>query len=303
VALRIPGILSPPKGVLYSLSSFGEALLSPVINSGIVASLISTVVVVLQGFLLTNTISKNDFIQRNTLLPVFLLLLFYSHDLVFVGFHPLTIPSLILLLVLMLLLDIYNKSEAYLEIFVAALLTSLCILIYPPAWGFALFLFLALMSNSIFQWRSWVISLTGLFLPLLFLSCAYYITDAGKDTLMSFIPHYQPEAIFSIKPTILQWCSVVIISFFFIRGFWKVYAVRNEKVISFRKKMWVLIWFGVIGLLSIVYAGEAVYYHFSLLTIPAVAFVAFYLLSVKKLLWIELLMYTLIGLIIIQLYS
>lgn len=302
IILRLPGFINPPVMETSSLSPFGFTLLNPLMQSGVFGSLVSLICLILMGFIWSGAIGKSDFIQRNTLLPVFLLLLFYSHDIQIQGVHPVLIPALILLLVLLLMLEIYNKGEASLEVFIASMATSVCFLIYPPTIAFSLFIFLALLSNSIFLLRVWVIALIGLLIPILFVATGYFMVDASPDIWRSFIPEYRLNSLWRLRPSFTQWAAVLIISFFFIRGFWKVYMVRHEKVISYRKKTWVMIWFGLAGLLSLVWAGDAVYYHFSILTIPAVAFVAYYLLNVKKIIWVEGLMLFLIAMIIIQLY-
>jgi hypothetical protein len=101
-------------------------------------------------------------------------------------------------------------------------------------------------------------------------------------------------------PNTIEIILSVLISILFLSGFRKVLAIQNERVISFRKRTWTMLWFSFFSLLSLLFAGADYWFHLSLLTIPAIAFISYYFLSQRKSLGSEIMVWLLLIIIVLQ---
>lgn len=265
-----------------------------------VSSAMALLALVLSALILNFFIANNDYIPRYTLLPAFLYVLFFSHSPGLLFLNPATLPTVLLLVVLINTMKMHDKEDAFVLVFNTSFITALAAILYPPAMVYLVFIWFSFLVNGLHKWREWVISVLGFVIPYLFVLMAYFWFDRFPEFLVNHIPvpfiNWNAIPI----PNTIEIILSVLISLLFIIGFRKVLTVQNERVISFRKRTWTMLWFSFFSFISLLFAGADYWYHLSLLTIPAIAFVSYYFLNQRKSLGAELMVWLLLIMIVLQ---
>ncbi|HRY98131.1 MAG TPA: hypothetical protein P5550_03650 [Bacteroidales bacterium] len=240
---------------------------------GLPARILALLLLLGSGFLLTLSLSANHLIARQTYFPALILPLFASYSLPLQVFH-MVIPALVLLIAsLHFLLTAYEKADMTKDLFTAGMFTSLAALIYFPAIAFGLLPFLALLIYRNFDWRQWGATFAGLFAPLLYLFSTAYFLYGGMH-IREFLHAIEPDLRVSLPSH--HWTMYIfwgLQAVLLLRALASVVWHAQERVISYRKRNLIMMWFLFISQLSLFLAGPAIGFHSILIFIP----VSFYL--------------------------
>lgn len=277
-----------------------QNILSSMATDATVSSVLALLILVCSAMVFNYFITNNDYVPRNTLLPAFFYILFFSHSPGLLFLNPASLPTVLLLLVLINTMKMHDKEDAFILVFNTAFITAVAALLYPPAMVYLLFIWFSFLVNGILKWREWVISILGFIIPYLFALTAYF----WFDKLAEFAPNHLPHPYINWNaipvPNTLEILVSAIISILFLIGFRKVLTVQNERVISFRKRTWTMLWFSFFSFASLLFAGTDYWFHLALLTIPAIAFISYFFLSQRRSLTAEILVWLLLVIIVLQ---
>ena len=265
-----------------------------------VSSVMALLALVLSALIFNFFIANNDYIPRYTLLPAFLYVLFFINPPGLLFLNTATLPTVLLLVVLINTMKMHDKEDAFVLVFNTSFIAALAAILYPPAMVYLVFIWFSFLVNGLHKWREWVISVLGFVIPYLFVLMAYFWFDRFPEFLVNHIPVPFIKWNAIPIPNTIEIILSVLISFLFIIGFRKVLTVQNERVISFRKRTWTMLWFSFFSFISLLFAGAEYWYHLSLLTIPAIAFVSYYFLNQRKSLGAELMVWLLLIITVLQ---
>lgn len=235
---------------------------------GIPATLLSIFILLASGFLLTFILASVQMISRQTFFPALFLPLLASYSPALQLFHP-GLPALLLLSGgLYYLLRGFDKYDQTKELFSGSLLISLAILFHLPALPFALLPFITLMVYRVFDWRQWMAALAGLLTPVLYLSVLSWF-------FYGTLP-FQSYASIILSPSIpvvenWGWPLVIFWSFtalLLLRMLGSILYHSGERVISFRKRQLVLLWFLLLSQAGLFFSGSSLLYHSILIFVP-----------------------------------
>lgn len=300
IFLWLHGLMNPLPVDTSHLTPIQFSLLRPFTAVPLIGVITALSLIVVESLIFNQFLSAKEFVQRNTLMPAFLYLLVFSHGPHLLQMNALTIATPLLLLLLMLMLHLPDASELYVTLFFASFFTTLAAFFYPPSIFFLFFIWVSFVVNGIYSWREWVISMVGGFIPLLFVWSWLYLNDQPGLLTRLVWPAYANPLLIIDRPTVAEIIVSVIIALLFIAAFRHHIGSLMENVLSFRQKIWNMAWFTLFALGSSLFAGPQFFHHLALVSIPAVAFIAAWLLTRKKQRWVNVVLFILFLLVFLQ---
>lgn len=243
--------------------------------------------VISQAILINSSLVNHKIIARNTLLPFLLYVVLMSYTPVVQTVHPVLIANLFLILALNLNMSIYLKPEPYKEIFNSTFFVSLASLFYLPSLIFLILIWISLLIYRISSLREWIITLSGLLAPYLFIAFYYYWTDSFGDFLQDYIGiifRFHPFQLSIAKPLLGETYIALgsVLTVLVITGLIKISLETTEKVITVRKRMNVIISWVFITLISFFWASDHLLIHACLIAIPASILMAYFFSGIRR---------------------
>ena len=269
-------------------------------------SLISTTIafiLILSGALFFNfTLTKNDIAPKNTLIPAMVFLLLMSHSPGLLYLHEALIPSVLLLIVIYFLFQVYTTEDAYPQVFNSGLLIGISSFFYFPSIYLLLFVWLTFIVFSLYKWREWTIVFFGFITPYVFLWTYYLWNDELNLAFNAYHDYFNSISffIFSYSCSVLSYFISAIIILLFLWSFFQMTSSIQEKLINIRKKFWSVFWLFLTALFILIISGSTSNTQQVFLLIPFSVFIAYGFSRTTKLIWIELTVSILAILIIIN---
>ena len=248
---------------------------------------IAFLLIATQAVIINSSLINHKIIARNTLLPFLIYFVLMSYSPVVQTVHPVLIANLFLILSLNLNLSIYLKPEPYKEIFNSTFFISMASLFYLPVLIFLILVWISLLVYRISSLREWIITISGLLAPYLFIAFYYYWTDSFTVFLQDYIGsmfRFHPFQLSFAKPLLGETYIIlgVIMAILLIIGFVKISLETTEKVITVRKRMNVIIFWVFITLISFFWASDHLLIHACLLAIPASILIAYFFSGIRR---------------------
>lgn len=277
----LPPVQTPADGPLYTILA---AWLQPF---PLLAVGLALILVVLQSFFIFYMYQANGFFGRSNFLPAIIILLAYSWNNSFLTIHAVLPAYLFIIIALNTIMRTYGKLAAYQQIFIAAFTIAIAALFYIPLAYLLLLIWFSLMSFRISTWREYAVSITGYILPFI-----YYISwlfwndnlDKGLEQLGGSLVNLILPPRISTVSTI--WLSVS--AFILIITMFSVLNLMNDKLISLRRKSWVLFNFSFTAAAALLVTGWPILSANYLFVIPLSFFLTGSISLVKRPFWFEM---------------
>ncbi|NTW26598.1 MAG: hypothetical protein HGA37_18010, partial [Lentimicrobium sp.] len=171
-------------------------------------------------------------------------------------------------------MNLYGKQHPFNLVMNATVAISIASMISPPVIVFIFFVWLGFFTFRVNSWREWAISLMGLTLPYFYLILMYL----WNDNLLYAFKIYQDlirNFSFTIQqPSPLEFITLGLFTFLAIISGMRFLADASEKVISIRKKMWVINHFTFAGIGAVLLSGNAFLSMLPFVFMPASAMIA-----------------------------
>lgn len=247
----------------------------------ILVILIASLAIALNALLI-----RHDISPRQSLLPaiITLILMLFTPD----AFHLIVTLACLILLLFSLhnIMGLYGEQHPFSKVLNATFAISLASMISPPVILFIFFVWFGFFTFRINSWREWVISMMGIVLPYFYLALLYL----WNDNLMYAVRLYQ-EMISNFRFTLerpgpLEFFTLGIYAIWIILSLSRFIADSGEKVISIRKKMWIINHFAFAGFIAVLLSGGAMMSMLPLIYIPVSAIIA-YAVSNSRRNWIH----------------
>ena len=254
------------------------------------------ILVITQALHFNWILNKHEVLYKASWMPALIYLLICTILPPFFWFHPLIFANSILLFALDKLFYLYKNEHPLGFEFDSAFLMALAALFYFPLIVFILFYFVSILFLRPFSWRDWIVGLLGFMLPFFFAFVYYF----WNNMLLTF---YERVFISGIKKQIelqsvfLHGYTFTLVLVAIISGLSinRLRANFYKNVSKTRLNQQVIIFYLVCAVLSILVSNEDLLYRFCILALPLSIFVAYYLLSGKKILWAELVLVIFMG--------
>ncbi len=258
---------------LYSLF---YTLLSPF---PLLATILAYIMVFTQGLMFNQIFNRQNLIPNNTLLPMFLYVLFLS-AVPIQNLNPILFSNLFILLAINRLMDCTNTQNVQDKIFSAAILLSVASLFYIQSLYFLLLLPLTLIIFKIYYWREWVTILFGYAFPQIILMLYAFFTDRLQimlDSLKIYITSMSLNIDTTNKIVLIS--NIFIILVFAVSFF--VYLINtSESIVAYRKKTSIISWTFVICIVLSLYTF-VIPLPIQICAIPFSFFISRYILKFK----------------------
>jgi hypothetical protein len=248
---------------------------------------IALFLVVLQSVLLFYMFQANGYFGRSNFLPAIIILLAFSWNADFQTIHSVLFAGIFIIIALNSIMAMYGRQGAFQQVFTAAFSIGIAALFYIPLTYLLLFLLFSLITYRISTWREYVISLIGFFLPFIYyLSWLFW----NKSTLLGFsqlgisLFNLVLPARFSIMNMV--WLSVSAIVL--LISLLAVLNALSDKLISLRRKAWILIDYSFTALIVVFLAGWPIISANYLFIIPMAFFITGSISLVKRAFWFEM---------------
>lgn len=295
----IPAFLNP-----VSYHSVAEPLflfISTILNINPYLSIISTLIISIFSALLINQLASDyEFSGRFSSLGMFFFVILSASLPAFFSFNPIILSNVFILFLLKNVFRLPTTAAAIPLVFNSGFLIGAASLLFPPLLILIFFLWGAIIIHRMTEWRNFVASLIGIVLPYLFLFTWYFWIDSVYEIAIIlfedfFIQRFSlPD--FSLNFIIIIYLLIIIISTTLI-----TLGHLREKNINLRRNLMIIVLYLVFTL------ALASYYYNTMETLLLVAIPAALLLSnhtfqSKKLKLLNISIYLLIGLILLNLY-
>ncbi len=264
----------------------GEWIFKMIANYPGLARPMVVVLIALLAIALNALLVRHDINPRQSLLPaiITLILMLFTPD----DYHLIVTLACLVLLLFSLhnVMDMYGRQYPFSKVLNATFAISVASMISPPVIIFIFFVWFGFFTFRINSWREWIISLMGIILPYFYLALFFL----WNDNLIYAVRHYT-KMLDSINLTItrpgsLEFVALGLLAFLIAISGSKFLSDTGEKLISIRKKMWIINHFMLAGIAALFLSGDAMMSMLPLVYIPAGAMIA-YAVSNSRRMWVR----------------
>ncbi|KAF0198846.1 MAG: hypothetical protein FD166_1098 [Bacteroidetes bacterium] len=253
----------------------GQWIYSLVTDFPSIARPLMIVLVILLTLAVNAILIRHDITPRQSFFPAFiaLILMLFTPD----AYHLIVTLACLILLLFSLhnVMNLYGEQYPFNKVLNATMAISVASMISPPVIIFGLFVWLGFFTFRINSWREWVISMMGLVLPYFYLALMYlwnnnllFAARLYKNLLAGF--SFTLE-----KPGPLEFVSIGLFVIWTLISASRFFADTNDKVISIRKKMWVIGHFAFTGLIATLLSGGTFVAMLPVIFLPVSAMIAY----------------------------
>lgn len=241
-------------------------------------------------------LNKHEVLYKASWMPAAIYLLISTILPPFFWFHPLIFANSILLFALDKLFYLYKNEYPLGFEFDSAFLMALAALFYFPLIIFMVFYFISILILRPFSWRDWIVGILGFMLPFFFAFVYYF----WNNMLQTF---YERVFISGIKKQIELHSvfvqgytfTIVLVAVVSVLAIIRLRANFYKNVSRTRLNQQVILFYFVCAVLTILVSNEELLYRFCIIALPLTIFVAYFLLSGKRIIIAELVLWLLMG--------
>jgi len=277
----LPVVTSPADGPLFTaFACWLKAF--PIFSVSIALAL-----VVLQSIIIYFVFKANGFFGRRNFLPAIILVLAYSWNTEYQALHALLPANLFLIIALYAMMVMYGRQAAFHQVFTSSFAIGIASLFYIPSAYMLLMIWFSFITYRVSTWREYVISVIGFSLPYLYFASWLFWNENLLEGFNLFI-----SALF-IMPN-FERLTVIEIVWFSYTGFALIFAIltvlniMGDKLISLRRRAWVLFNFSFCALIAVLLTGCHIIPGNSIFVVPFSFFVTGSLVLMKRPLWAEI---------------
>ncbi|HPF65168.1 hypothetical protein [Lentimicrobium sp.] len=229
-------------------------------------------------------LNHHDLAPRQSLFTALIASVFF----LFTGQAEAMIAPLAALLLLLISLHstmkLYAEPYPYTLVLNASIFVAMASMIYPLAILFAFFIWMAFFTLRISSWREWIISLTGLIVPYVYLAFWFFWNDRLAVAFNEYHAFFNDFDINWSKPGFLQTVVLFLLGSILIISMSVFLNDAGEKIISIRKKMWINAQFLWVAMAVLLLSGKAALLALPLCYLP-MALMAGYLITKSRRSW------------------
>jgi hypothetical protein len=288
LVLWIPAFINPVMPVRTSVDGpFYNLLINWMLAYNTLSVALALLLVVLIAITLFYVFQANGFFGRSNFLPAIIVLLAFSWNTGYLTMHAMLPATIFIILSLNSIMRMYGQQGAYQHVFITSFAIGIASLFYLPLIYLLLMIWLTFITYRISSWREYAVSLIGFSLPIIYyLSWLYW-----NDNLQVGWIHLYKSIFLLILPARIStvytlWLSVSV--FVMLVVMFAVLNIMNDKLISLRRKSWVLFNFSFTALVAIILAGWPILSANYLFVIPLSFFLTGSFVLLKRPFWFEI---------------
>ncbi len=292
----VPPVLTSSDGPLYTL------LANALLQSASLSVILALVLVIMQSLIVFYVYQANGFFKRNNFMPAIIILIAYSWNVDFQTLHAVLLAALFIVPALSSFMAMYGKPAAYQHVFITSFSIGIASLFYTPLAYLLLMIWFSFITYRISSWREYAVSIIGFLLPFIY----YFSWLFWNDIFKSGLAHLAAPLVNFIMPPRISVINTVWLSvsaFLLIVTMAAVLNIMNDKLISLRRRSWVMFNFSITAALGTLLAGWPILSANYLFVFPLSFFVTGSFSLIKRPFWFEILaLACLLFLIVIRVY-
>lgn len=278
----LPPVQTPADGPFYTL------LVSWLMPYSYLSVSIALALIVIQAFTLFYVFQSNSFFKRGNFLPAIIILLTYSWNGNYQTMHAILPAGILIVVSLNSLMRMYGRLNAYHQVFTAAFSVGIAALLYTPLAYLMILVWLTLITYRISTWREYAVSVVGFILPVIYyLSWLFWVDKLPEGLNLLSHSLFNFELSPHLSTVNITWLSVS--AFIMVVTMIAVLNAMNDKLISLRRKSWILMNFSIIILILIFLSGWPFLSVNYLFIFPIAFFITGSLTFIKRKFWFEML--------------
>lgn len=257
---------------------------------------VSMTLIYLQAIHLQFILNRHEVLYKESWLPALMYILLATMIPEFQWFHPMLFINSLLLFALDRIFYLYKNDKPLALDFDVGFIIGLASLFYLPLLIYIIFFGAALILLRPFSWRDWATGIIGVFLPLFFGFCYYFLTDRFMllydKLLLSGIS--RPQHLKDLLPQeyLISLAAPVL---FILFGLFKQLTNFYKNVTRTRLNQLVIILFAITGILATVFADTPQIFRLFILVIPASVWAGYYMLSIRRVFLAEIFLLIMIS--------
>jgi hypothetical protein len=249
---------------------------------------VALILVVIQALVLFYVFQANGFFKRSNFLPAIIILLAYSWNNNYQTLHAVLPAGIFIIIALNSIMKMYGRQAAYHQVFAAAFSIGIASLFYIPLAYLLVMIWLTLITYRISSWREYAVSIIGFILPVIYYVSWLFWNDevpTGLNRASDSLFNLTWPAPLPVAATL--WLSVS--TFVMIVTMVAVLNIMNDKLISLRRRSWVLFNFSLTVVLMMFLVGWPILEANYLFLMPMSFFITGSLTLIKRRFWFEML--------------
>lgn len=244
--------------------------------------LIFIFLIAFQSIYLSVILQKHDIIERNYWLPSILYFLIISIPAGNLALTPALIANLFLILLMERLFESYDSIKGIDNVMLSGFYASLSTLFYFPSVLFILGILLGLFVLRHIEWRYFVVTIIGIFLPLLYIGTWFFVTDQIVIEISIYRSILNNIFAQISNPQLDKPFLLVFLIIFFILSLFYTFNHQQEKLIKIRKKNGIIFVLSIISVFSIFSSYSPIAQSFSFAALMLSVTSSIYLIEMKK---------------------
>lgn len=246
--------------------------------------------------------SSNDIHTRENFFSAIFMMIFLSWNESVLVLNPVLPAALLSLFSVMTIMRMYGWQDPLRQVFSASLSLGLASLFFFPAVYFLLFLWFSFITYRITGWREWMISFIGFLLPFIYLFSWYFWNDNFVQGILTLVKSVDKPGfnLIGLVTADFVWLISLVLLIFVIAA-----AMINQvqdKLISIRKKSFILINVLLSGIPAILLSDTPVLFSHQLLYLPLSLMLAMVLSNSKKALYLDVLTMVFLTVLLVFMY-
>lgn len=265
--------LTPPvplsqNGQSLSLGPVGVWLTKQALINTYITRISIILLMVFISFYVNRLAASSDIFPKQSFLSATLLIAMFLFSPGIEAFSLSIVLILSLSICLGSMIKIFGKQYPYLQILNASMSIAIASMIVPHTIIFILFIWFGFLTYSVNSWREWIISIIGIIIPYLYMLFAYY----WNNNLEYVVKLYQGIYFFNFfhytLPTTYILISLSILIVLYIVSAFNFTNEASDKIISIRKRMWLIFQFSIVCITILVLLSGSAYILLPVLFIP-----------------------------------
>jgi hypothetical protein len=220
-------------------------------------------------------------------MPALIILVTYSWNADFQTLHAILPAGIFIILAIHSIMVMYGKQEAYRQVFTAAFSIGIASLFYLPLAYLLFLIWFSFVTYRISTWREYAISIIGFSIPFIYYFSWLFWSDTFNQGL-----HQLAAALFNfVLPARLSTVNTLwlfVSAFLIMVTMAAVLNSMSDKLISLRRKSWVVFNYSLTAVLVIFLAGWPILSANYLFAIPLSFFVTGSFTLIKRPFWFEM---------------
>ncbi|HLN54117.1 MAG TPA: DUF6427 family protein [Lentimicrobium sp.] len=270
------------KNQQYVIGPLGNWLIQQALINPLLTKVIMMLMMVFISFFINRLAAASDIFPKQSFLSVTLLISIFL-------FTP-ELPYLTLNIALVTLMgvclgsmmNIFGKQYPYLQVLNASMTIAVASMIIPQMIFFIIFIWIGFLTYSVNSWREWLISFIGLIIPYIYLSFAYFWNDNFGNLLILYKSFLHLNLFIHTLPSIYILVPLALMALLYLISAFNFTNDASDKIISIRKRMWLISQFSIISVIMLILFGSSTYLMLPVLFIPLSLMVAYAIHNQKK---------------------